>query len=444
VTVKQSIESAAFSLPDGQEAGYGARKWYLLGVLIMISVMGVIDRSVISVIAEPLKADFQLSDKQIGLLSGMAYSGTYALAILPMGWLVDRVNRRILLGVTVMVWSALTAICAVSTNFTALFLARMGVGAAEAPVNPASLSLVADAFPARQRNTAVSLLWAGAGFGVLLQFVIGGWVLAHFSWRAVFLVAGGPGLVLAALLYFTTREPIRGAFDTGRGVGCATTPKAPRAIDALRNILGNSALCVAIPAITITTGVFFSVVTWTTSFLVRMHGMNVSHAGILTGMGFGLCMTIGSGLAGPVADRVSKANPRRLALVPAAATFVAAIAGIVLTMSDSLPVALAGLGVLGLMAGFSLGPGYALILSLAAPNERGTTMAATKLITELVGGSVISFMTGAISDAIGGVQSIRPALFSNAAILLIATSGFATVHRILDRRSRTSGTVAAA
>ena len=401
----------------------------------MIGLMGAVDRSIISVIIEPLKAEFHLTDKQIGLLTGLAYSGSFALAVLPMGWLVDRVNRRALLSVTVTIWSVLTAACGATTNFATMFAARMGVGASDAPMMPASLSLIADTFPSRQRNTAVGIFLAGAGVGVILQFLVGAWLIAHFGWRAVFLAAGGPGVLLAALLYFTTREPVRGAFDAEPSDPHVAAQNAPGVIEVLRSIIGNNALCFAIPAVTITMGVTYSLVIWTTSFLVRVHGMTISEAATWMAVGFGLCMTVGSLIAGPVADRFSQGDPRKLTLVPATATFVAAIAGTVLTMATALPVALTGLAVVGLMAGFYLGPGYTMILLLAAPNERGTTMATTKLISTLLGSGAITFMTGAISDAVGGADSIRPALWSNAALLLASTFCFVTVYRILGQRN---------
>ncbi|WP_420145565.1 MFS transporter [Sphingobium sp.] len=440
MTVK-SADMASMRLPDAVDvpSDPGAGKWYLLGILMLISLMGTIDRGVISVTAEPLKADFGLSDKQIGLLSGMAYSSTYALAILPMGWLVDRVNRRNLLSATVTMWSILTAACAASSSYAALFAARMGVGAAEAPVSPASMSIVADAFPASRRNTAISLFLAGSGVGVLLQFVIGGWLLAHFHWRAVFLVAGGPGIILAILLFLTTREPARGASETADDAPKPEVAKAPTMGEVLRNIGANRPLCLAIPAITLATGVFFSFVTWTTSFLVRIHDLSISGGALRIGIIFGVGMTVGCVLAGPLADAFAKGDRRRIAIVPAIGTCGGAIAGAVLTMAPSLPVALAGLGALGLMAGFSLGPGYALILSLTPPRERGAPMATTKRSAELRGGGLLSFRTGAISDAVGGSDSIRPALLSNAALLMVAVFFYLAIHRMVGRQERLSG-----
>src|SRR5579859_2390540 len=100
--------------------GAGAYQWYVLGVLVLIYIMGTVDRAVLSVIAEPLKLQFHLSDKQVGMLTGTAYSVTYALAVLPMGWLIDRLDRRALLSISVAIWSVLTAACAMSSSFILL------------------------------------------------------------------------------------------------------------------------------------------------------------------------------------------------------------------------------------------------------------------------------------------------------------------------------------
>ena len=416
-------------------AGGGAYKWYTLGVLVLIYIMGTVDRAVLSVIAEPLKLQFHLSDKQIGMLTGTAYSLTYALAVLPMGWLIDRVDRRALLSITVTIWSALTAACAMSSSFMALIIARMGVGAAEAPAMPASLSLIADVIPKKQRNTAVGIYVSGAAVGQILIFIVGGWLLMHFDWRTVFLVAGGPAALLAALLYFTTREPERGALDIDQGAMRAAAQKdPPRNVTRLiRDILGNTALCFAILAYTLVTGVGYSVTVWMTSFLVRVHGMTVGQGAIWAGIGFGGCMTVGSLLAGPLADRLSNGDQRRVPIIPAVTTMLGAAAGAVMSLANTSVVSVIGLSVFALMAGFFIATGTSLVLSLAAPNERGTTMATNRLISILLGTGLIPVMTGSISDAIGGAGSIRLALLFTTALLPLCTYCYAMIYRILRR-----------
>jgi MFS family permease len=436
-------DAATATGSEGDPASRGAYKWYVLGILVLINITGAVDRTVVSVIAEPLKAAFHLDDKLIGLLGGLAYSLTYALAVLPMGWLVDRVDRRALLSVGVMMWSALTAVCSMSGSLVMLVAARMGVGAAEAPLSPASLSLVADTFPLKQRNTAVSIYTAGGGGGAILQFIFGGWVLMHFGWRTVFLVAGGPGLLLGALLFFTTREPERGVFDTDRGVGSKELGVDPhrKIADSMRAMLRNTPLLYGILAITIGTGVIYSLSVWATSFLVRVHGMSVSHGAIWTGVGFGAGMMIGSLLVGPFADWYSNGDQRKLTLIPAVTTAIAVVAGAAMSLANTLVVALAGLSMMSLMAGFFIAPGYSVIISLAAPNERGTTVAATRLISILIGSGLIPLMTGAISDAVGGANSMRPALLFTTALLLVCTFCYVMILRTSWGRKSKAGIV---
>jgi MFS family permease len=404
-------------------------------MLALIYIMGTVDRAVLSVIAEPLKLQFHLSDQQVGILTGTAYSLTYALAVLPMGRLVDRVDRRALLAVTVGIWSMLTAACALSSSFIALIVARMGVGAAEAPVMPASLSLIADVIPKQQRNTAVSIYISGAALGQILIFVVGGWLLMHSNWRTVFLVAGGPAAALAALLYFTTREPPRGALDTGFATSAAAEPPR-RVMRLIRDIFANRALSFAILAYTLVTGVGYSVTVWITSLLVRVHGMSVGQGAIWAGIGFGACMTVGSLLAGPLADRLVKRGQRSVAIIPAVTTILGAAAGAVMSLAGSAVVAILGLSVFALLAGFFIATGTALVLSLAAPNERGTTMAVNRVISILLGTGLMPVMTGTISDIIGGTGSIRLALLFTTALLPVCTYCYAVIYRIQRRDAK--------
>jgi MFS family permease len=260
--------------------------------------------------------------------------------------------------------------------------------------------------------------------------VIGGWLLMHFGWTTVFLVAGGPGLLLAALLRFTTREPVRGAFDGDAG-NSRRQDGHRNFRDMIRAIWGNAALIYAILAITISSGVAYSVTVWSTSLLVRIHHMTVSQGAIWTGVGFGICMTIGTLLAGPIADRFSRGDPRKLAVIPAAAIALAIAAGVSMLLASSPSFALIGLSVLAFMAGFFISMGYSLTLLLAEPNERGTTMAATRLISTLFGSGMIPLVTGALSDAIGGAGSIRLALLLTILMLVFSLGCYIRICRIL-------------
>lgn len=174
--------------------------WYTLGLLTLIYLCHAVDRSVISIVLEPLKQEFGISDSQVGILTGLAYATLYALAGIPIGYLIDRRNRRNLLAVLVAVWSACTVACGFAQNYWHLLTARLTVGAAEAGGAPTALSIISDLFPPDRRSTAISIFWVSTALGTAVSFAIGGLVAAEYGWRAAFFVAGLPGLLLVILL----------------------------------------------------------------------------------------------------------------------------------------------------------------------------------------------------------------------------------------------------
>jgi fucose permease len=185
----------------------------------------------------------------------------------------------------------------------------------------------------------------------------------------------------------------------------------------------------ALLANTFATGVQYSLMVWLVSFLVRIHGLSISEAAIWVGAGVGVSQSIGSLLVGPFADRFSRGEASRLAIIPTVGTAFALVAGTVLALSTHFYVLVASLILVGLFAGFFVATGYSLILSLAAPDNRGTTMASAKLLSVLVGGGMIPFMTGAISDFVGGEDSLRPAVLSTVMLYALATLFFARSRR---------------
>jgi MFS family permease len=197
--------------------------WYVVFVLMLCYALSFIDRQILSLLVAPMKRDLHISDTRVGLLQGFSFALFYTLAGLPLGRIADTRNRRNLITVGILAWSALTAACSAAKNFWALFFTRMGVGAGEATLSPAAFSLIADYFPPGRLGVALSLYSMGIYVGSGLAFIVGGEVVQHLarqpvltlpllgtiaSWRAAFLVVGLPGL-LVALLVRTIREPQR-------------------------------------------------------------------------------------------------------------------------------------------------------------------------------------------------------------------------------------------
>jgi MFS family permease len=206
---------------------------YVLGVLVLVTVFNFLDRQILSILAERLKADLGISDAEIGFLYGTAFAVFYAVFGIPLARLADLWDRRKLIAIGLAAWSLMTALSGLAGNFAQLAAARFGVGIGEASASPAAYSLLSDSFPAKRRATALALYSSGIYVGAGLGIGIGGWVVhgweAAFAtsapfglrgWQVAFFVVGLPGLALAAWVA-TLAEPKRGAID-----GIFTAPEA--------------------------------------------------------------------------------------------------------------------------------------------------------------------------------------------------------------------------
>lgn len=216
----------------GAAAGAEDRKvpaysWYALSILVVVYVLNFVDRNIISILAEDIKADLGLRDDQIGFLYGTAFGVFYALFGIPLGKLADSWHRVRLMTVGLAVWSAFTALSGFAKSFTALSVARIGVGVGEATASPSAYSLISDWFPKKMRATALAIYSSGLYIGGGVSLLIGGAIVENWQsaypiqadaplglagWQAAFIIVGLPGLLLAALV-FTLREPLRGESD---------------------------------------------------------------------------------------------------------------------------------------------------------------------------------------------------------------------------------------
>lgn len=202
-----------------------AYAWYTLGVLVLVYMLNFIDRQILSILANDIKADLGLRDDQLGFLYGTAFAIFYALFGVPLGRLADGWNRVKLLSLGLTLWSMMTVLSGFARNAATLTVARIGVGVGEASATPCAYSLIADRFPARVRGTALGIYSAGLFAGSGLSLLIGGSIVQAWNqawpdggplglvgWQAAFIAVGLPGLVLAAWVY-SLREPVRGELD---------------------------------------------------------------------------------------------------------------------------------------------------------------------------------------------------------------------------------------
>jgi MFS family permease len=399
-------------------------RWSALALMAASYACHSIDRQVIAVVLESIKHEYGVTDRTLGVLGGFAYTGAFALACLPMGWLVDRVNRRKLLTVLLTVWSGLTLACGFAGNFLSLLLMRMGVGFAEAGGQPTCLALIADFFQPKERSSAIGLFYLSPAAGIAASFVIGGVVAAHWGWRAAFLVAGVPGLLIALTIFLSLREPPRGGVDH-------TTGSATPLLTVIRQIYATPALLHIVVAMTLSSFTITAMWLWVTSLFVRVHHMGLSHIGLTVGLAAG-CSALGSAVAGRIGGQRAQRSLAAQLQVPLVSSLLCAACGVALALTPSLTVAVTFLMATAFCMGAFLGPSYSVAMTLVPAGTRGSTAALFQLLINLLGSGLGPVFTGWLSDYFGGTRGLPMAL----AITLLVNLWAAFHYWIALRRAK--------
>jgi|KBSSwiStaDraftv2_1062776.scaffolds.fasta_scaffold38430_2 MFS family permease len=419
--------------------GSPAYSWYVILLLAAVYACHALDRGLPSILIEPIRAEFSLSDSQLGLFS-LAYAAAFSSAVLPMGYLADRVVRRNMLALIVLLWSAMTAFGGIARNYAQLIAIRFGVGATEAGAAPLALPMISDMVPPGKRSFALGIFYISSPVGGLLASVVGAYVAADHGWRAAFLVAGLPGILLAALLYFTVREPKRGGSDAGG----ATAEKPPGPLECFAFLFRTPALfclmcaCALMGLMNITIGF------WMSSFFIRLHEVSLKETGLILGIGGGLIGMASPPITGWLADRFGARSiywPLRIVWISALLSF-----GFTLAMlsTGSLVIAVVCFVIADFMRlGYSP-PTYAVLMTNTPPRMRGSVMSVLQLMTNIVGYGVGPAVTGLMSDLYGGGTGIKPALF-NVSFVFLAVAGLLMLsNRLLYGRRPPGVTPAAA
>ena len=276
------------------------RTHYALFVLASIYVFNYIDRQLMAILIEPVKLEFGISDTGIGLLSGVTFAVFYTVFGFPLGRLSDRVGRKPVIAFSCIAWSLMTMLCGMAGNFLTLLLARIGVAVGEAGGTAPSVAMVSDLYPANRRSTALSFLMLGSSLGAIVGLGLGGWIAQHHGWRYAFLLIGAPGIFLGLLLLLTVRAPkpvmpVNNTVAAGDG-WLATLVELFRMPSFIWLVLTGGAAAIA----------GYAIGTWSPSFLIRSHGLNLQQAGFLVGVVGGTGSTIGTLVCGVLTDRMAR------------------------------------------------------------------------------------------------------------------------------------------
>src|SRR3954462_6969530 len=300
------------------DGGTGGR---VLLILLLAYIFNFIDRQIIGVLALPIKADLQLSDKQLGLMGGIAFALFYSGLAIPIAWLADRRSRVRIIAWSVGLWSLFTALCGVTQNFWQLFLARMGVGIGEAGGVAPSYALISDFYPKEKRGRALAFFSLGIPIGSALGVFFGAWLASHLDWRSAFLIVGLGGLPAALLVRRFTPEPVRGGFDSPEGKASAPAPPFLEVAAGLARIPSFWLLSFGAASGSI---LGYGLIFWLPSFFARSFHLSLRQVGWFYGSIVLVGGIAGTWLGGWFGDRAGPADPATYARIPAICFLVAA------------------------------------------------------------------------------------------------------------------------
>jgi predicted MFS family arabinose efflux permease len=392
---------------------------YFMSLLALTAFLNILDRLVFSILLEPIKHELLLSDTALGIISGGAFAIVYTIAGFPLGYLSDRGDRRYVLGGTLIVWSAMTAVSGFARNYWQLLFARMGVGVGEAGSLPASMSAIADMYPPERRSGAIGLIYGFGTMGAAAAMAAGGYLETVVGWRSTLMIVSVPGMVLGLVFLLATR-------DTQRRRPTTQPLNIKRSIGEVLRI--PTFQCMTVMS-TLFVFIASAIVNWTPTFLIRVHHMSASHVGWALGM-TGLAGGLGSMLSGRLADRLSGGDVRRLIAVMVLGPVIALPIFWFFLFSSSSTAAIASFFAVQFLLPAYLGPSYALVISVAPRQSRALSIAIVAFFQNLLGYTLGPVAVGWLNDLFlpgYGQDGIRISLaIVSLAILGIAAMSFLT------------------
>src|SRR5688572_21651379 len=295
-----------------------AYRWYVLGVLFLVTLFNVADRYILHTLLQPIKEEFGASDTAMGLLIGFNFAIVHILASVVIARFADRGVRRTIIAGGLFVWSGLTALSGLATSYLQLALARMGVATAEGAGSSPAHSMLSDYFPLERRTTVLTIFGMGGIAGTALGSGVIGPIAELWGWRYAFFVLGIPGALLSLLVWRTVREPVRGALD---GVDPGAQTDTTR--DILRFLLGRRSFAFMVGAASLHALAVMGAGPFHVAYLMRSHGMSVGMAGFAYMWVGPLAQAIGGLVAGLLTDRLAQRDARWSAWLPG----ISALAG---------------------------------------------------------------------------------------------------------------------
>ena len=406
-------------------------------MLLVIYILNFLDRQIINILAEPIARDLDLSDTQLGLLTGLAFALFYALLGIPIArWADNSANNRVgLISVSLTIWSAMTAVSGLASNFSQLALARVGVGIGEAGCTPAAHSLISDTVPREKRASAIAFYGLGIPIGGLLGMIIGGQLAESLGWRQTFFIVGLPGIAVALLFWLVVPEP--------RKFGLVTKIPAATPVPfatALQDIRASRAFLPLATAAAVVAFLSYGKGVWTTIYFIRTHELSVAEVGLWGGLVLGSAGILGTWLGGKLSDHFGRRDARHhLTPIWVGMVMVAPLLFLGYTASDW-RVALALIIVPTIANSMYYGPAYACAQGLVPPRSRAVAASLIIFAQNLVGLGLGPLLFGMLSDAFkpyAGTDSVQWVLYGAAFLGLVPAYFFWRASKHLAAELRT-------
>lgn len=407
---------------------------YVLFILMLVYAFNFIDRQLLVILQESIKKELELSDTQLGLLTGFAFALFYVTLGLPLARIADKTNRRNVVAVCLALWSSVTALTGIATNFVQLVMARIGVGIGEAGCSPQSHAIISDYYPVEKRATALSIYTLGIYLGIFIGYMGGGIINQYYGWRIAFFTMGIPGLLLALLLFLTVREPVRGASDT-----IAKANLDLSLWEVIRYLLSKKSFLYLSLGAGFTSFVQYGVGNWFPSFQFRYLAMQSQEIGISNALIIGIGGGLGTYAGGYLGDRLGLTSRKWYLWLPMVAALVAVPLSLIALFSTDKNLVFAFLFPGVILNSVYLAPSVAIAHTLVPANMRAVTSSVLLFILNIIGLGGGPLATGILSDWLKtsmGDQSLRYAMGGVVMAGLIAGLFYFLAGRALAKDER--------
>ena len=404
-------------------------------MLCFVYVLNFLDRQLISILAKPIQDGLNITDGELGLLTGFYFALFYCFIAIPIGWLADRTSRVKVLSAACAIWSGATAACGMAGSYGQLVVARMMVGVGEAGGVPPSYAIISDSFPRERRTTAMAIFNLGPPIGSALGVGFGASLAAAFNWRVPFYVIGAIGVVTALVVYLTIREPKRGEADD---LPVSVMPEvAPEGFVAtITQFFRNPLLVMVSLASGAGNFITYGLLNFTVLFLMREKGMTLEDVAVWYALVVGIGMSAGIYASGRIVDRFARRSKTAFATVPAASLILALPFFLGFVWAPTWEVALVFLVVPMFLNSFFLSATVTFVQSEVAPERRVISGALLLLVMNFIGLGLGPTYVGMASDFFlptYGEHALQAAYYALAPMYLVAALLFLWLARLIKR-----------